>query len=349
MMHVDAVRREARTYSGTGAFPDRTTGLIDAERRAQYEAEGAHFETTYILCITFLPPADNEDKLSEFFVEGDKAEDSPSARAMRTFKAGIQDLEDTLSLSLRFRRLRAHKEIDERGNEYVLDDFLRHLTHCVTGVDHPVRLPDVPMYIDAMIGATDFFGGLKPRVGELSVRTLSITGFPNESFPGILDGLNRMSIPFRWSNRFIFMDPFDARKHLETRRKKWFTGRKSLRGVMAEQSGGGPSSINNDAARMAEDAQEAIDELAADVVRYGFYTSTVVLMHEDPSVADERAREVLKVHPDLARRRVQPGPVRTAAEPAARVHGHERLDAVPPQPARGRRRPHADPRPHRRR
>jgi type IV secretion/conjugal transfer VirB4 family ATPase len=295
MMHVDAVRREARSYSTLGSFPDRTTGLIDAERRAQYESEGAHYETIYVLCVTFLPAADREDKFGEFFVEGERSEDSPSARAMRTFKAGVQDLEDTLSLSLRFKRLKSRTETDAHGKEIVFDDLLRHLTHCVTGVDHPVRLPDVPMYLDAMIGATDFFGGLKPRVGDLSIRAISLTGFPNQSYPGILDSLSRMAIPFRWSNRFIFMDPFDARKHLEKRRKKWFTGRKSMRGMMAEQSGGGAASINNDANRMAEDAQEALDDLSGDIVRFGFYTSVVVLMHEDPAVVDEYARETLKI------------------------------------------------------
>ena len=49
MLHVDALRSEARGYPDVGAFPDRTTLLIDRERRAAYEAEGAHYESRYVL------------------------------------------------------------------------------------------------------------------------------------------------------------------------------------------------------------------------------------------------------------------------------------------------------------
>lgn len=72
MVHVDALRTEARGYPVAGAFPDRTTLLIDAERRAAYEAEGAHYESRYVLSVTYLPPIDAQHAIANFFVEGDR-------------------------------------------------------------------------------------------------------------------------------------------------------------------------------------------------------------------------------------------------------------------------------------
>ncbi len=296
MMHVDAIRRPSRSYSARGNFPDRTTLLIDEERRLQYEAEGAHYETEFVMCVTYLAPADREDSLTSFLVEGDRGTETSASRAMRSFKAALNDIEDQLSFNLRFRRLQSRHERDEHGADVVFDELLEYINGCVTGSNHPLRLPKVPMYLDAVLGGVDFYGGLRPRVNGLNIRAIGITGFPNESYPGILEGLNRLAMSYRWSNRFVFLDPQNARKQIETRRKKWFLGRKSMRGYMAEQAGTGQASgVNNDAAMMAEDAQAAIDDLSGDVVRFGYYTSTVVITHEDPVVADERAREVLKL------------------------------------------------------
>ena len=297
MLHVDAIRREARRYHSGNGFPDRTTALIDEERRLQHEAEGAHYETYYVISVTFLPPADQTEKLSDFLIEGDKQHESSAERAMRNFKAALQDIEDNLSANLRFRRLQSRTTVTADGRELVLDDLLTHLNYCVTAEDHPVARPRVPMYLDAVLGGVDFYGGLKPRVGKRQIRSIGITGFPNESYPGILEGLNRLAMPYRWSNRFIFLDPPEARKKIDARRKKWFMGRKSMKGYLGEQSGMAtePSQINNDAANMAADAQSALDDLAGDVVRFGYYTSTVIISEVDSALADERAREVLKL------------------------------------------------------
>jgi type IV secretion system protein VirB4 len=298
MMHVDAVRRPARGYPSGAAFPDRTTAIIDEERRLQHQAESSHFETTYVLIFTYLPPPDATDKVTQFLVEGDKtSEDTNSgARALRTFKAAIAEFEDNLSYNLRVRRLKSREtEID--GEKVTIDDLLSHINMCVTGETHSIRLPETPMFLDGLLGGVDFYGGLKPRIGHRHIRCVAITGFPNESYPGILERLNRLPMCYRWSNRFLFLDPMDARKRMESFRKKWAMGRKSMKTYLSEQAGtstgGGP--INSDADQMAFDVTAALDDLSADTVRFGYYTSVIVLTDEDPAVVDQQAREVLKL------------------------------------------------------
>jgi type IV secretion system protein TrbE len=295
MLHVDAIRAHSRRYDTAGVFPDRTTQLIESERREQYEAEGAHFESRFVMSLTYLPPSDTEDRIGNLFIEGDKVTESAAQRALTNFKSAIQEIEDGFSYSLRLERLRSHKELDEIGREIVYDDFLSHLAYCTTGVDHPMRLPNVPFYLDAVLGGVDFYGGLKPRIGDKQLRVITLAGFPNESFPGILESVNRLPMELRWSNRFICLDAVDARKRIDKYQKKWFLKRKSMRGYLSEQTGTGVARIDADADRMAGDAQQAIDELSSGAVQFGLYTSVIVVADTDSHRADESARQVMKL------------------------------------------------------
>jgi type IV secretion system protein TrbE len=295
MLHLDAARTHARTYDATGLFPDRTTWLIEAERRKHYETEGAHFESRFVLTLTYLPPSDTQDKIGNLFIEGDKAMESSAQRALAHFKGAITEIEDGLSYSLRLDRLRARKEVDEIGREIVYDEFLSHLAYCTTGEYHPMRLPNVPFYLDAVLGGVDFYGGLKPRIGDRHLRCIALVGFPNESFPGILESINRLPIELRWSNRFICLDGVDSRKQIDKYRKKWFLKRKSMQGYLSEQTGSGPARVDADADNMAHDAQMAIDELSSGAVQFGLYTSVIVVSDADARRADESARQVMKL------------------------------------------------------
>jgi type IV secretion system protein VirB4 len=298
MIHVDALRTPTHDYPGGAKFPDRTTALIDAERRAQYEAEGAHFETAFYLTVTYLPPADFEGRVQNFLVEGEKKEsdgDAALSRALENFRIGLREIEDELSSALHMRRLRTTKQRDNFGTEFSRDELLSHLDACISGIRHPFNVPDVPMYLDAVLGAKDFYGGLAPRIGEKHIRCIAFGGYPGQSFPGILDALNRLPMTYRWSNRFIFLDDAQAQKQLDKYRKKWFQKRKSLANMLREQSGGQATHVNEDATRMASDAIDALTELSSGVVKYGYYTNVIVLMEDDDERADLMARDVVKL------------------------------------------------------
>jgi type IV secretory pathway VirB4 component len=51
-------QRSASTNYPNSQFPDPVSALIDSERKAQFEEEGAHFESAYFLTILFLPPSE---------------------------------------------------------------------------------------------------------------------------------------------------------------------------------------------------------------------------------------------------------------------------------------------------
>jgi len=66
---VEAQRHEASTYPAS-VFPDAASGLLDAERKADFEEAGAHFVSGYFLTITYLPPAEEAARTEAWLYEG---------------------------------------------------------------------------------------------------------------------------------------------------------------------------------------------------------------------------------------------------------------------------------------
>jgi type IV secretory pathway VirB4 component len=193
MLNCDAIRRPATVYPADGHHPDRTTWLIDEERRRQYEREGAHFETTYALCLTYLPPMRTSNRIVEMIYEDAGRDDSAkgfAARILAQFERQVDDFESALSATLPLRRMRGIRRTDFAGREYIEDEQLQYMDFCVSGVLRPVRLPSIPMYLDSLIGTYPFYGGIAPRVGDMHIQVVSIDGFPHDSYPGVLHALD---------------------------------------------------------------------------------------------------------------------------------------------------------------
>src|SRR5436190_20488849 len=50
--------------------PDPVSALVDAERRAQFEEAGAHFESAYYLTLVWLPPSEEVSRAERWLYEG---------------------------------------------------------------------------------------------------------------------------------------------------------------------------------------------------------------------------------------------------------------------------------------
>ncbi|MEJ2675269.1 MAG: conjugal transfer protein TrbE [Acidihalobacter sp.] len=289
VLHCDAVRSPVQDYAPPGAFPDRTTRLIDDLRREHHLRAGTGYVNRNILALTWFPPTDREAKAGGLFVEG--GEEGGAARALVSFKQSLREIEGRLKSFLRIRRLR--DSVDERG--MVDSPLLAHLERCVSFEDRGLRTPAMPLYLDALLGAHDLATGFQPRIGRRHVAALSIEGFPSHSFPGILDVLARLPVPYRWSNRFIFLDPRQAEKIINKYRGQWSQKRKSLLNTAREEAGGQATHIDLHADSQTNDAVAALAEATSGAVRYGYYSPVVLLAHEDAGLLDDVAREVQTV------------------------------------------------------
>ena len=128
------------------------------------------------------------------------------------------------------------------------------------------------------------------------LRILTIVGFPTATTPGILDDLNRLAFPYRWSTRAIMLDKTDATKLLTRIRRQWFAKRKSVAAILKEVMTNEASALlDTDARNKAIDADAALQELGSDLIGEAFVTATITVWDEDPRIADEKLRLVEKV------------------------------------------------------
>jgi type IV secretion/conjugal transfer VirB4 family ATPase len=295
MLNCDAIRKPAHAYPQAGHFPDRTSRLIDQERRRRYEQEGVHFETAYALSLTYLPPLRTSNKVIDLIYEDEGRDDSAggfAARILNQFKQQVDDFQANVSITLPLRRMRGIPKVDYAGRDYIEDELLQYLEFCVSGILRPVRLPTVPMYLDALIGAHPLYGGIAPRVGDMYIKVVAVDGFPQDSSPGILHALDELGYEYRWSTRFIFLDPQQARGVINSVRRRWQQKQRGLKDQVFNTSGG---AIDLDALQMTEDAQSAMGEAESNQVRFGYYTSCLVMMHTDRELLLDQAREARKV------------------------------------------------------
>ena len=89
-------------------------------------------------------------------------------------------------------------------------ETLTYLHSTISTRRHRVRVPEIPMHLDALLADEPLTCGLEPRLGNAHLRILTIIGFPTVTFPGILDELNRLAFPYRWSTRAICLDKTEA-------------------------------------------------------------------------------------------------------------------------------------------
>lgn len=283
MVHVDAVRRPAPNYSerGVSTFTDPVSAAIDEERRRLFEGLGTMYEGHFVFTVTWFPPVLAQRKFVELMFDDDAVTPDHTARTVGLidqFKREIRSLESRMSSAVQLTRLCGHKIATEEGREVTHDDFLSWLQFCVTGNYHPVQLPSNPMYLDAVVGGQELWGGVVPKIGRKFIQVVSLEGFPLESTPGLLSALAELPSEYRWSSRFIFMDQHESLKHLDKFRKKW---KQKIRGFFDQVFNTNTGSVNQDAATMVADAEAAIAEVNSGLVAAGYFTSVVVLMDED--------------------------------------------------------------------
>ena len=279
---VEAQRQEAATYPAS-VFPDPASGLVEEERKADFEEAGIHFVSDYFLTILYLPPAEDAARAETWLYEGREQSGVDPHEVMRAF---IDRTDRVLALLDGF--------MPECG---WLDDSetLTFLHSCVSTKRHRVRVPETPIYLDALLADQPLTGGLEPRLGEHHLRVLTVIGFPTATTPGLLDDLNRLAFPYRWSTRAILLDKTDATKLLTKIRRQWFAKRKSIAAILKEVLTNEASAlVDTDASNKAADADMALQELGQDVAGMAYVTATIVVWDADPRLADEKLRLVEK-------------------------------------------------------
>ncbi|OJX27945.1 MAG: conjugal transfer protein TrbE [Burkholderiales bacterium 68-12] len=279
-LFVEAERREAADYPES-AFSEPLSWLVDEERRAAFEEDASHFESSYHLTLLHLPPEETRAQASRLLYENNRAEGVDWRERLEAF---VAESERFLGL--------LEGVMPEIG---WLDDgqMLTYLHACVSTRRHSVAVPEVPMHLDALLADEPLVGGLAPMLGTKHLRVLTVRGFPTSTWPGLLDDLNRLGFAYRWSTRFLCLDKAEAEKELVRLRRQWFAKRKNIVALLRETMFQHESPlVDSDASNKAADADAALQDLGSDQVAFGYVTATLTVLDAEATAADEKLRAV---------------------------------------------------------
>lgn len=289
-VHLDCIRSESTGYikAEDCYFTDATSFIIDEERRFEYNLEDTHYENTYVMNFTWLPPADFESKVGLVFLQADaktKGRQVDYSKYLDVFREQVQDIIGILETKFKIAQMTD-------------DEMLSYLNYCVTGDWIELHNPEEQFTeLRYVIANQDLINGFDPKVGDKFVRAISLgENFPNHSYPTILKYLNDLGFCYRWNTRYIFLDKAHAEKMIEKIADLHFQGRKSAGDMAAEHFGGDAShKVNRSADTYFDDAKEAQELSEIGGVRFGKYTSTIIIYEEDQEALVEKTKIVKNV------------------------------------------------------
>src|SRR5262245_32961034 len=124
-------RRDIAQHYPKSEFPEPVSALVDIERKAQFEEEGAHFENAYYLTFLFLPPPEEAARAEAWLYEG------------RSRKGAI-DTHEILKtfLDRTDRVLQLIEGFVPEATWLSDEETLTYLHSCVSTKRHRVRLPE---------------------------------------------------------------------------------------------------------------------------------------------------------------------------------------------------------------
>jgi type IV secretion system protein VirB4 len=215
--------------------------------------------------------------------------DAEYALILDRFWGYLRELESRFPAAIRLERLDA-------------DQLLTHLHNCLTGKPHPVAVPEDASDLTRVLVDEEMWGGFEPAIGRKPFRVVGITDFPLRSRPGLLDDLNKLALPYRFSSRLIPIGAEEARRKIRWQTKGFARKARPVTHQLRDSSRTEASRNSRDeffanehSIRMALDSSDAAALAESGSVRFCYYTPAVVVWGEDDAEADLVAREVVQV------------------------------------------------------
>ncbi|HUA33193.1 MAG TPA: hypothetical protein VMA09_06280, partial [Candidatus Binataceae bacterium] len=137
MLHVVHHRLPAPNYPER-EFPTRAAALVDAERRAAFGNERYWVTKSRIYLSHYFPPEAKARLSSAFFAGSSTGAASSWQYEIDRFRERVHALDDSLSGVARVRSLNSA-------------EMFHDLHLCLTGLEHPIALPSVPVHLDEVL------------------------------------------------------------------------------------------------------------------------------------------------------------------------------------------------------
>lgn len=299
---VNLYRIPSTEYPQGGWFPSRIGRLIDHERFLAYKAEGAHYESRYVLSLCYHNPSVARSHVEQYFMRGSGISEDTSAllQVEKTFAAGCDALVRSLEPFLSLRPLRAKLVRDTFGQTTAVDEHLSFLYYCLTGDVVAIRVPDTGFHVDAYLADRAMKADFQPQFGARHIAIVGINGLPARSLPGLFRGLDSFAQPLRVSMRSILLDKKQGLAELRNYERTWAGAAQNfVTSFVGKMQPGAEPTVSTEATLMEADARRFYDRVEMDQLRVLFFTFNAVLFGPTYEDAAKRAQDVVAYLQDL--------------------------------------------------
>ncbi len=286
----DTMRIPVYNYFNTieTVWPSRFAEDLDKIREKEF-LQNVHYSSRYFFNIILTPENPKISLFKKILIEDDiNKQVSSLDKMLKQFKSTTNDITSLLSSAIKLKKLSQREQ-------------LSYIRYCITNEYHPSFKFDEYSYLDSVLATDDFISGFKPMIGKKHIKCLSLTGFPENISPDELGFLNKLPVSFRWSNRFIILDEQEAIKTLSLIRAKWGDKKDSVVSLLIKafkKTGEGEQAPTNFKNRDADIYEAETDAAVLDArlgkVKFGHYTSTIILYDESVDNLEKNARAVTK-------------------------------------------------------
>jgi len=258
-------------------FDNLAPYLIDRERSAAFNAEDKHFDSFYYLTFIWRPPSENIKKLTTMFIQSSNDEGAGIKQNVDFF---VNESNAVASLLSNYLLL-----VPLDNNE-----TLEYLHSTVSLNNHFMHFPHTQIMLDKILPDLELQNSIPMKLGSKYIPIVGINDFPDESYPAILDTLNRARIEYRWVTRYICLDKEEGVKHSRNKEKSHRGSKKSFLQTFSESTSGEPTKALNHGAGLKEnDSIQAGIEIENDKASLGYITTCVMVWDKNLKEAMKKA------------------------------------------------------------
>jgi len=253
--------------------------LIDQERKIAFNTAGKHFDSYYYLTFTYKPPSENIKKLSSMFIKSvnDDNDEISVKQNVEYFVNESNTVANLLSNNLLLVQLNNKETIE-------------YLHSAISFNNHPINFPHTQIFLDRILPDCELDNSMPMKLGDYFIPIIGINDFPDETYPAILDNLNRARLDYRFVTRYICLDKEEGVKEARKKEKSHRGSRKSFLQTFAESTGGEQTKALNHGASVKEaDSIAAGVEIENDVAYLGYLTTCVMVWDTSLKIAMKKA------------------------------------------------------------
>jgi type IV secretion system protein TrbE len=295
-LDVSRVLIQSLDYTQHFNSAQNAANTIDEERQAQFFAFQDYYQSHFVLGLSYHPAHASKKKLQDWLFDHSDQEKQKNGQSLYQdllfFKKQIKQFANFLQYTFNLERLTHTPSLETSA---ISSRACDHLFFELTGQRRNIQIMSPAIDLHVQLSQEEFITGAISQIGENYIQVVAIDQFPEYAYLGILNSLNSLNIPFRWSTRFVFCDEDQVENLLENIEKSWDQKTYTYRDMIMQKLGMQAGRANRDAISMSEDANQALNKAREKTVRYGYYTSVIVLMHPNIDVVQKYAQFVRDV------------------------------------------------------